>query len=818
MSRLMTRLIRSARTGQPSLGLPIFLERGRLLGIDLSTLEGLVPTPEEGVALMRLQHALGLSWYIPNAVRRSVPPELDKQEAASCLRALRPALRKSLEKLLERAEKAWINARIGVSKAGPAAAGAVKDEADGRADEAARPGRKRKQTPPPLLGSKSGSGASIASQKVSFATNRSVSFVAPHRKAISIYIDESWPRGERRGVLAGLVWLDEEPRHVLLPIPRQHLRDPGKAEVFFKKLAKCPFAAPFLFYFEPPEGKTREQAYEEMVHESLLLLLGWILPAQVQMTDEVVGVSVLCEALSGHESGTDQTAAFRGILEHEQRRNPGLFGRWTLKSLRWQKKKLGEPAQHGREFAVEQGYMAYADLIAYCAHANGKSGRASKLASFLDVESLPNRLSLSTGMVEHLLNLERTAKGEPGVFLDLLAENWHAPFMRSLAASLRQQWGGDAGRKAALLEPLSAELDRRYSAKVKEPGALARQFDLLKEIFGELPENAPLRLRLMDAGIRLQRSNYHGNPAETAGLERAYAKTRSVAMRNGLADLAAHVDLKLAARAADMFETDQALAIVEELLDEEARLSLLSQGKARSARGQYLTLSGRFEEAREEFDRALALFEEADLNAQERAAEWDQTAIYRALSAIEAEAADARALVEEVIARGGLGPEREHQFRHHLWVRLLDSDDSLAAERKGYLETMPGEFLKTHPWELIAMHRGLFAAEREDWGEAERCFHAAVEIAMEKPYGPTMRMIGLMCAAAGWHQTGREIFRENGRRILEGTWPGRQGEGRLEEALPAAQDKIVILRGALEAEPSEEALGEVLEVLSFTYR
>lgn len=654
-----------------------------------------------------------------------------------------------------------------------------------------------------------------------FGHLKSIVFCNEKKTDLVIYIDEAWPEkgaDAEFGVLAGVVWMGSKPDPAILPIPPQHLRQHEdfhrKALNYLERLDACPNAIPFIFRFKPPGQLSPTEAYEQMVHEGLLILLGWLLPAQAPTLNQPTGVRVVCEAIGAdHRDGRDQTDIFRGILAQAARRDPARFSRWVLTELVWVQKSGADPASFSPREILYQGYMAYGDLLGYMT-VGAQSPKARRLAREVRLDQFPNFLTISSGLANTLEVIHQTGPASPGVFLDQMAANFGSPFILGVLDELRKRWETDADAKLKLY----SELDARYMQKVRDLRELARQFGVLQRVCGQLPPDAPRRLRLMGIGIQLQRANHFGDPASLGALEQAYQELRSRALENGEADLVAHVDLNLAVRASDRFEPKQAKLIVEDLLKEEPRLSLLSRSRAHSALGQYLSMTADYETARREFDLALDLIGKADLSESERLGDSDQTAIYRAFNSVDAGSDDARELVEAIIKNSGLGRGRGHQFRHHLLVRFLDSRDELAPERKKYMESASDDLLDTHPWQLIAMYRGLFASELGHIEEAVRYFDQALEIALGSMHGPTLRMIAAVIATVAWLDTEEPDFREAALGIMDGGWKCLVPKQPLVEVLPSAGTKVDQLSDVLSSEPDRDKIDPVLDLMYFNYR
>jgi Putative DNA-binding domain len=655
---------------------------------------------------------------------------------------------------------------------------------------------------------------------------------------LTIYLDETWPKsGQRIGVLAGIVWKGPQANPRVLPMLRQHLRLfdgflPRATKAIADLRAASTRAFPFIFRFEPPGGKTPVKAYEQMIHESLLLLLGWLLP-QPSDPSRKIRVRVICEALGGeHSDGAEQTERFRGVLQHATYRNSGRFQLWTLESLEWRQKLESPPEQFTPEQIQEQGYLAYGDLLAYLA-LEDEAKQAAQLAREVRLREMPGYLTLCPDVADWLETLHLTGRAEPDRVLDFFSINHGSRLASAVTVRLRETLQGDRAARLSLL----AELDRRYHSGARNLRQLDRQFNALSAVLGDLEDTAPLRLRLLDLAIRLQRLNHFGDPTTLEALERDYEQIRRRALENGEPDLVAHVDLNLAVRAADRFQPEKAKLIVAELLKSESSLSFLSRAKAHSSLGQYLALIGDHGQAREAFDLALLYIDEAHFDTEEeRAAQWDQTAVYRAFNAIDAGDEGADDLVIEILARAGLGsldqavgtlagePDATHQFRHHLLLRWLNARQAgggsqIAKLRSSYIAAAAPQSGSDHPWEIIALHRGLLAHESGQAESGSEWFLRAIEIALAPRHGPTLRVIAAMIATVAWAKTHDRDFQQAGRSILDGTFDGLATPKALVEILPTVAVIVATLTAVLDdEEPGPNRADEALSALSFNYR
>lgn len=796
LKNIISRLIRSARTGKPHGYLPELVTAVGKLGVDAYCLATWIPSQAQLELLVKCQSALG---NLVIAEKR----ETEVRRIAGWFQTLGGAESRSLSALL-------------TLVAGKSADEGAKPSDSSPTIQRPRPSQRKpgRLYKPTFL-----EPARIRLKGDPQAHLRSVKFADSMATGIVIYLDETWPKHGKHGVVAGVVWLGREPDPKLLPLAPQHLRLQNdyerKAIDYLTRIRDCPHAIPFVFRFEPPAGMRPTDAYEQMVHESILMLLGWVLPERVSANHgKPTGVKVICEAIGAdHHGGRKQTDVVRGLMLQAARRDPGRFERWAITEVRWVQKTEANPKAFSSLEVLDQGYLGYADLLAYMTLGE-ESQKARVLREILRPEEWAECMTISAGLANLMEQVHVTAPAYPGDFLQKMSVNLGNPVIDRTLNQLKERWKDDTDAKTRIL----AEMDARYTGKVRDLPTLSRQFEVVRRVVGELPSEAPRRLRLIEMALRLQRANHFGDPTTLAGLEHCYADLRRRALENGEADLVAHVDLNLAVSASDRFEPDQALIIIEDLLEEESRLSLLSRAKLHSARGQYFSMTDKYQAARDEFNVALGLINQADLTDDERAADWDQTAIYRAFNAIDASFPEAREMVQEIIRKGGIEPTLKNQFRHHLWLRFLFSDPALADERQAYLDQTSDDVLDQHPWQLIAMYRALFAVELNRMEDASKWFNKSLEVALGSMHGATLRTIAAVIATVAWHETGEDTFKTAALGIMSGGWEDLVPKQPLTETLPTADFVAEALKMALHNEEHLSSTPGILNLLKFNYR
>ncbi|MBK8972659.1 MAG: hypothetical protein IPM37_15505 [Hahellaceae bacterium] len=652
----------------------------------------------------------------------------------------------------------------------------------------------------------------------------------------TIYIDESWPVDSKEGILGGIVWRGDRPDRNKLAIPKQHVRALSTLQAHLDGLkAAGAYALPFIVEYTPPQHINRVDAYEWMLQDVLLVLLGWVLPRPPVGAGQVAGIQVVCESISRYPDGHDHTEVFRGILRQAGRFLPERYGCWGITRFHWRQKDE-RPPEHFTEKEVEaQGYLGLADMLCYAA-LNKVNPKAQELAEAVGLSQMRTYFRLNPERVKLLDQAERAQSPlEMSALLDLLYHNRQSCLADRLIDNLSLR----ATRDPEFVRSLIEALDREYSQKNPNLRALDHQYALVMRIIGSLPSEAPIPLQLAALAAELKRQNHFGDPLKIPGLGESYLRLRTRALENGYADQVAHVDLNLAVRQRDRFEFDAAHRLTQRLLEDELLFSLHTRVKMYSSAGQDEALTGQLSAAIMRFDRALALLQDADLSDAQRGDEWHQTAIYRAIVMIDAGQDDRKVQIEKVLKRKGfenigqacrkLGAENtlSDQYHHYLVLRLLmDLADStsLVAEYLGH--QAPFKHL-SHPWELIAFYRAWLLWPRNP--ELSRAyFDQALSICLQPHHGVTLQAIAAMIASIAWGMTGEGRYREKAVQLIDGNSEG-DGEGAGESTIPipALESALPTLKGQLEpwrelldqsAPAQESVLRAALKVLPFNYR
>jgi hypothetical protein len=104
----------------------------------------------------------------------------------------------------------------------------------------------------------------------------------PKSRKLTVYIDETWPKGNETGVIAGLVWNGDGPNTEKLPKIRPHIWECLDFEQQATRALTDVYAAsdcfPFIMPVRATAGRNPGAEYDEYVGLALQLLLGWVLP------------------------------------------------------------------------------------------------------------------------------------------------------------------------------------------------------------------------------------------------------------------------------------------------------------------------------------------------------------------------------------------------------------------------------------------------------------------------------------------------------------------------------------------------------------
>lgn len=612
-------------------------------------------------------------------------------------------------------------------------------------------------------------------------------------KEFVVYIDESWPGAvapekESRGVIAGLVWSGGKPDHDVLPPVQNHsgIGDPMLAAL--GRMHACVRCFPFIMPITT-EGVPAPQLYDRLLESALKLLLGWLLPGDGAAAE----VRILVEQFSPHSAGHNETETYRLHLKNASRQNAGRFARWHIEEVRWCEKEVG--------------YLGYADFFAYLAMEHHED--LINFGEAVEYTAWPGYVPLFLDLVPRLERLEMLEKvGNVGDVLELIHEIDGTALCRLVVMDLRKRLAPRPDLQLALL----TALDELYRAKDRDLGHLRRMRARVQEIVPALPSDASYRMQLEWAAVALQDANHDGDPARLQKEVARYLAIRADARQHDR-ELSAFVDLNLAVHYADRFEFGEAARLVAEMMADPLfpALSPLMRGRAHSSRGQYHAMMNEHDDAEAQFELALGELERADLTAGQRKGEMDQTSVYRAINALDAETPDALELVESVIgpleqAAARLATSCDDSYHHHLLLRALQADPDLEGPWAEY-RARRHEWVRQrqHPWPLIDAYRGVLLWMDGDCEAAVDAFDHAIDSALDRAHGPTLHLIGAAIATVA-HCLLADRYEERARNAL----------ALVEPQLPGATSAITVFRGAF-AQPDPDRFPDVLAALPFNY-
>ena len=630
------------------------------------------------------------------------------------------------------------------------------------------------------------------------ATNGPFDFQT-YKGPISIYFDEAFelPDGGRTGsvlgAFVGIVWAGSRADPAVLPelkLPGNgHIRGMHEMKAAMSALRECKRTLPFVLVVNRTalDGDVGGDDYRRLMEAAVQFLLGWGLPKNEGKRD----LFLHFERQGGHAGGEDRTEYFRGLLRGWNTISPQRFGNWCLCSAKWQDKNYG--------------YIPYADILAYSVQ---ESDKGRELADWLHPERLPGYVAFNSDLVNLLDKAEKTDSGIE--LLDLADHATTQHIASRLADDLRPLFQ----RRPEIKSRIISELDRRYRAKDRDLRSLRRQLAVCSQLVGELPPDAPLVTKLLWTAIELQEANHAGNGAKAESILPGYAGLSEKGLQNGLSDLVAHCELNIAVGYADRFLLDNAFDTVENL-DTSRFPGLRDRGKILSSAGQYRSMLGFHAEAEEAFVEALKCFADMESTPAEKAGEIDQTAVYRAINALDGDFPNSQDLVTVVLgdlnsAAARFAPSHEKPYHHHLFLRSIWSMDGCDRARKCYADKRPSWIQGyDHPWELIEMYRGLLMASDPTMDakqNASGCFNRAIEIATVAPHGDTLQLIAGMIACVASCCFQGDAYPKKTAVLLNG----------LPDRLPAAKPRIERLL-EIAHNPAPDMITVAMAQLPFNY-
>lgn len=615
--------------------------------------------------------------------------------------------------------------------------------------------------------------------------------------AIHVYIDEAWPGFQDHskkdtGVIAGIVWMGTSPNENILPFVETHLRANGGQQL--NALLRCdkafPFAFPICFSraFEPSPEK-----YLELLSESMVVLLGWVLPRPVNRTK----VFIHAEQYGTFKDGADETESFRALFAGAAMTlDAERLSRWSVEKVEWQ----------GKNF----GYIPYGDLVAYLF---AETPDAKRMAREFQVDRWPGCVPFSPELLPALRDLDAgDPAGAAGALFRLSGLCGESMLFRHSLRSLLDSAKVRTELRDAVLVRLCDEFERK-DRDLRKLGRIADAFFAAfpDEAFEDRPK--PRFLRLLAS---LQQANHDGSPAAADEAFRLYDGLRAEMAKRDF-ELCLYADLNVAVHFNDRFEFEKAESLLRRCREAPSFpfLSVRDRGRLLSSLGQSAALLGRHAEADRLFREALAVFSELPGELEDEA---DQTRVYRAFAALDAVSADLPARLEEAlgisISEAVTQPDalagqsyHEHLLVKSLWFLVLADADPATEWTASYLSTCSGlSAAEQHPWEMILLYRGLLAW-KTDHALANRFFDEWDEWFRAVPHGETLSLICGFGLVAIHRHCGREL---DGAALESLLRP-------VAEALPSTAPTVDSLLRIGE-DDSPDSLAELWSLLPFNYK
>lgn len=264
--------------------------------------------------------------------------------------------------------------------------------------------------------------------------------------------------------------------------------------------------------------------------------------------------------------------------------------------------------------------------------------------------------------------------------------------------------------------------------------------------------------------------------------------------------------MNLAVHYNDRFEFEKSAAISRRWENEPAFEVLSNENKGRilSSIGQSYALRRDCANADKYFVRAIDLFEDPD---DPLPAQVDQTRVYQALNVLESQNWEAATVhAEQVFACSfseaieKYAPTADKAFHHHLLVKNLFRNPTLAGLRKQYLQYSSVWKKQTqHPWELIELYRVLLLNAENKQLRAER-FKALLALYDSMPCEGILLLLRVFANIVYRVECAGEIDSEDNKKILN----------RLEVEYPAMSDTSRMLKLVMRGDTSPDSLWHIL--------
>jgi cold shock CspA family protein len=520
-------------------------------------------------------------------------------------------------------------------------------------------------------------------------------------------------------------------------------------------------------------------------------LVAWVL--RLVPVENPTELRIHVEHRGEHEARkSDWDAVLRGILREAAVAAPGRLTKVnaTIDLV----EKDGHPL------------LAYADAVAHTWGSTSEDTKARRKASGLVGACLHN-----AGGRKLLAAWDLLAKGsrlEGAEWRELLTQP-EAAAEGSIPWTLLRQLALACCEDVALWRRYFAATHDHLESKSIHLSALGREVEWLASCKPKDQEIKPA-FELAWRTAELERHNHVGDVR--AGIEARLEELGELLFEE-VPTLVCQADLVRAVQATNRLDFDAATQVLHRWLD----LPPVVAGRQHWARvqsslGQHAAFRGRLDEAEACFARAIEAFEslsDTDLGAMEIS----QTATYRAIVAMDDPNVPldrARELVQVVapldpdsISTLARSDHDSHKYTHHLLLRHLVARGE-SEERQIYLDARSewscGE---GHPWPLIQTWRAVLL-HPSDPGEAVELMRHGFELATAADQGPTVRFIGLTLGA------------------VVSAWSGdptvtAADLDALEDELPAAHERLSVLRSAIET-PLDPPESVIVEVLPFNFR
>ena len=625
---------------------------------------------------------------------------------------------------------------------------------------------------------------------------------------ISIYIDECWPgivspdMPQDTGVLAGIVWNGPRPEPGALPLIRTHLsrdHDYGTIAQALTTLLKCRKAFPFVLPITTP-GESAHAHYIDLVRAGIKILLGWLLaPSLIQHK-----VTIYLEQFSSMANRFSLTDYFKGMLDEVGFSGSRRFIHWEIERVIWE----------GKEFE----YIPYGDLLAWPVHEH--TSICKKIAAASGYTTWPGYFPLSLALLPKLMRLDSLAElRNMDDLLDILYE-CHGT---KLCGRVQQEAAQVIAKNGQLQKELVEALGKRYSAKERDLNKLRKILSGVAEIV-DLSKGSPA-IRLLWALIRMQAANHDGDPRAGEQLLALFRDERSRLIETDRL-LVATADLNYIVHLNDLCRWEEArdwnAAMVRD--PSFSYLDPKTRGQILSSYGQCLSMAGERIEADASFAAALAEFEKQRVAGDALAGETDQTTVYRAINAMDADCDGFQEAFELLLGATDSAVDSlatagfmTRQYHHHLLVRALWFRGELGEARRRYLSShREWQDGLQHPWELIDLYRALLAFHEHadpDAGAviAKEWFDRGIEIAEDGVHGATLLLISAIIAAVADCCIDAEY--RDGKKYGEHALTTMK---RACEEVPAATPILRRVEIILQS-PSPDRVNELLTLLPFNY-